>query len=224
MKLGSGDYYHFDYPDKGFCEPTGPKWKTVDIVCSLNPGHARRGHRLSSISVTVPWKQPPDVLHSFVEWLPQKHVVETLRREGVTGFTTTPATAVMKRALDPVTVCELKVIGWGGVLPTWTGVALEQRCPECHWKRYSAFTGDLDLIDLDDWSGSDFFMIWPLPAYVFVTRKVREIFKRRGFSGVRFSRQFPSGGEAGGFSPGGLSGWLPEDRAHAIGDPLGIHL
>jgi hypothetical protein len=65
-------------------------------------------------------------------------------------------------------------------------------------------------------------MIWPMPVYIFVSERVFRVYKENEFKGARFSKTFPTRESGMGFSPQHLSMFMPEERAHEIGDPLGI--
>ena len=78
------------------------------------------------------------------------------------------------------------------------------------------------LIDPQQWDGGDFFMVWPLPRYIFATDKVVKFMRDEKLTGIAFTPldQLKSGSELG---PGRLSDYMPEDRAHELGDSLGIY-
>jgi hypothetical protein len=66
-------------------------------------------------------------------------------------------------------------------------------------------------------------MIWPLPRFRFVTERVVETCQRHGVTGVAFSPNWPiTRKENTGFSPGRLSYYMPQERAHFLGESLGI--
>ena len=67
------------------------------------------------------------------------------------------------------------------------------------------------------------FIMWPLPAFIFVTERVVQVFKENGLKGAEFAKTFPVLPPGIGFSPQRLSYSMPQDRAHEIGDPLGIY-
>jgi hypothetical protein len=140
----------------------------------------------------------------------------------LTGYWTRPAKARLKRTGEPVPIRQLRVRGWGGVAPIESGIRLEERCPACPHTHYSPLTGPRWLIDPRNWDGSDFFIIWPLPAFVFVTKRVRQVFDDHGFKGAEFLKTFPNGGGSG-YGPPPLRSTFPDDPAHEIGDPLGIY-
>ena len=102
-----------------------------------------------------------------------------------------------------------------------SGIHEVLRCPVCGKLEYSKLLHPEKLINLQAWDGSDFFIVWPLPRYIFVTERVVKLFETHKLSGARFTQEMdPTVGE--GYGPGRLSYWMPEDRAHFLGDPLDI--
>lgn len=226
MTLEESGFYVFTDPESDRCKCSdSPGFKRVreDITCSVNPDHRRVGRFYSDMDVVVPCSKPRDVLFAWTtECLVQDHVLAAMNRAGLTGFWTEPAAAEIKKTRAPLSVRQLKVSGWGGVVPPEAGVTLTMNCPGCGLLRYSAAADPEALIDPSRWDGSDFFKIWPLP-YRFVTSRVKELFASLGFSGARFMKTFSPALGGDGFSTPRLRRTLPDDRAHEIGDPLGIY-
>ena len=107
-----------------------------------------------------------------------------------------------------------------------TAVRLIEACPSCGHLRYSACTNPGRLIDPGKWDGSDFFMVWPLPAYVFITERVALMIQENDLSGgvlKQVGKLVFSSGIGSGFSPGRLSYHMPEQRARELGQPLDIY-
>jgi hypothetical protein len=197
--------------------------ESAKISCSLFPDH-RRSKRISPLNVLVPCKPAPDVIFTWMsECLIQDRVVQIFEEAQLTGFTTSPARAKSKGAIDDLSVSEFQITGWGGVAAADSGIREVERCDTCGFLRYSAIEEPRKLIDFSCWDGSDFFMIWPLPRYRFVTKRVVEICKRRKLSGVAFESNFPVPSAITGYSPGRLSYYMPTGRAHELGDKLDIY-
>ena len=195
------------------------------IFCAISPGHRRVGRALSPLSVLLPCSPAPDVIFSWrSRCLLSDKVCDVFARERLTGFSTKSATAKIRETGVRVDVSELVVTGWGGVAPISSGIREVEHCNGCGYLRYSGIEEPKALIDPVNWDGSDFFMIWPLPNYRFVTQRVVEACKAHGITGVSFERNMPlpSGRVLSGYSPGRLSYYMPADRAHALGDRLRI--
>jgi len=76
------------------------------------------------------------------------------------------------------------------------------------------------LVDWKQWTGEDFFIVWPLPGYTLITGRVANLLMSRNV------RSFELGGLEGagisGFSVVRLSSFLPLDLALKFGAPLGL--
>jgi hypothetical protein len=42
-----------------------------------------------------------------------------------------------------------------------------------------------NLLDQNQWDGSDFFMVWPYPKFIFITARVAEFIKKYKLTGAR---------------------------------------
>ena len=109
-----------------------------------------------------------------------------------------------------------------------SGIRLDEAksCSVCGHLRYTELLNAEQLIDESKWDGSDFFMVWPLPKYVFVTERVVNVIREHHLTGVRIvpvSELKPSRHVIPGYSPGRLSYSMPEKRARELGEPLGIY-
>jgi hypothetical protein len=198
------------------------------IVCPINDGHQRAGKRLSDLSIMLPPRAARD---DFVwtwgsELLLRDRVLQLFNASGFNGFVVKPVKVKFKRPDgDPPRLWELNVTGWAGMASPESGIRLVESCPACGHLIYSDCDHPERLIDASKWDGSDFFMVWPLPKFIFVTDRVAELIRDESLSGsvvrpsteLRFSTR-----TIGGFGPGRLSYWMPKDRAHELGAPLGI--
>jgi hypothetical protein len=142
--------------------------------------------------VIVPGRVAPDVIFTWSsECLVQEHVYRLLCDNRITGFWTKPATAKLKRTGESVDVRELCVSGWGGLASPESGIREIERCAVCGYLRYSSVVNPDKLVDQKNWDGSDFFLVWPLPGFVFVTEKVVNLFSRHKLTGAQFVQKFP---------------------------------
>jgi hypothetical protein len=194
------------------------------IRCPIKPAGHTRGRRSSALDMVVPCDPAPDVIFTWMsECLIQEPVRVIFESEGLTGFSALPARAYTKRTGAPIPVHELAVTGWGGMAPEASGIREVERCPGCGHLHYSRLEAPEKLIDPKNWDGSDFFMIWPLPRFRFVTGRVVETCQRHGVTGVSFTQNWPRARTKRiGYSPGRLSYYMPQERAHLLGDALGI--
>ena len=148
-------------------------------------------------------------------------VIRSFALNNVTGFETGEVRATQPSPLG-LTYSQLVPCGWGGVADGSSGIELTYSCHGCGYKKYSALRYPRKLFNAACWDGSDVFIIWPLPRFIFVTEKVSEIFREMDTSGVEFTpiEQLDVG--KWGFSPGRLSDHSPRQLALQIGKTLGI--
>ena len=187
------------------------------VICPADEGHRRGGRRLTDLSVTLPGGAVQDFVWTwYSECLLQDHVLELFRSNGFTGFEVKPVKAEFKRATDrkPPRLWEMVVTGWGGFAPPESGFRVIRHCEACGHTVYSGCTNPDKIIDASQWDGSDFFIVWPLPRYIFVTSRVVQAIRDNRLMGVVL--RTPGELEIDGASPGRLSYWMPEERARQL--------
>jgi hypothetical protein len=105
--------------------------------------------------------------------------------------------------------------------PPSSGIRLIEECKSCDHKVYSIYSNPSLIFDQSKWDGSDFFMVWPLPRYIFVTDRVRQSIVDAGFRGAKFQKLSDlKTGLSDTLTPGRLSDWMPLERAKSLGDAL----
>jgi hypothetical protein len=218
-------FWHLDSPD---CTAKRAEWdEDVDletVICPIDDGHQHPGKRLTDLSIVLPGGAVQDFVWTwYSECLVQDHVVKLFKEHDFTGYDVKPAKAIFKRASDrkPPKLWELTLLGWAGMAPAETGIRLLENCPGCGHLYYSGGTNPSNLIDISQWDGSDFFMVWPLPNFIFMTDRVTQVIRENHLTGTRLI-PLDSLNLSGGFSPGRLSYSMPIDRAHKLGAALGI--
>jgi hypothetical protein len=167
----------------------------------------------------------------YSQCLIQDRVLRMFRDQGFTGYAVHPVSARWKRtprqnAEEIPTLWELVPTGWGGMAPEESGVRRIEDPRGQGRIVYSPFTDSSMLIDRARWDGSDFFIVYPIASYTFVTDRVAAFIRRERLTGADLQ---PSEGLAWPWGadepciPGPLSLYLPEPRAREIGEPLGIY-
>jgi hypothetical protein len=208
--------------------------ETHSVFCPLNPGHQRSSGRLNELTLVLNSSKIGDIIWTwYSECVVTERVAKLLDKEKVTGFELFPV-QVSKilhgdrnvRNLPPL--FELQLRGWGGMARPECGIHLTESCEGCGHLVYSSFADPSKLIDFKHWDGSDIFMVWPLPRFVFVTDRVRRIVRAKRLRGCILIPvdNLPTNEEQGiipGLSPGRLRQWMPDDRARELGEPLGIY-
>ena len=201
----------------------GPESWGETRICPIE-GPLGGGRRVKDLSITLPGNTLEDIVWTWdSECLLTDRVLDLFRSSGLTGFEIKPVKAVFKRAREkPPRLRELVVTGWGGVAPPESGIKLAWQCPACGRRKYSDCVNPDKLIDASQWDGSDLFMVWPLPAFIFVTDRVAQVIRDNSLTGAVLKRLGDLDFGTGGFSPARLSYRMSEERAKELGGPFGI--
>jgi hypothetical protein len=148
-------------------------------------------------------------------------LLEEFERRGFTGYRLRPATVRFRDGYLSQEYSELIVTGWAGVASPESGIELLESCGACGHKNYSPLKHPERLIDWAQWSGEDFFMVWPMPKYIMITKRVAEALTGLKVSGIEL---LENGGhrvpDDYGYSVGALSEYLPAELADKYGRPL----
>lgn len=159
---------------------------TDKVVCPVSDGHQRGGKRLTNLSVALSGSSVEDIVWTwYSECLVSDRVLELFRAGGFTGFDVKPVKVRFKRSKDqPPKLWELVVTGSAGTAPPESGVKLLEHCSGCNLSYYSSCTNPSRLIDGSRWDGSDFFTVWPLGKYIFVTERVAQMIRAERLTGA----------------------------------------
>jgi hypothetical protein len=196
------------------------------VSCPVCEGHQRAGRRLTNLSVILPSGPIGDFVWTWYgELLVQDRALDVLRANGLAGFEVKTANARFQGSTDqPPPLWEIVVTGWAGMADPASGIRLDKQksCDACGELLYTGLVRPDLLIDNSKWDGSDFFMVWPLPKFVFVTDRVVRTLREHNLTGVRSLKASEVEPPADGFGPGRLSYWMSEARAKVLGRPFGI--
>jgi hypothetical protein len=199
-------------------------------ACPANPKHNAGVRRIGELSLQVKHNKRDELIIS--SWTFDRVVHESLIAEfgklGFSGFQTRPAIVRFRDGSVSKEYRELVVVGWGGHARVESGIQLIEECSGCHRRSYSGLQDSEQLINWDQWTGEDFFIVWPLPRYTLITKRVADTLaslkvKSYTLGGLRSleQRNRPQGLPSG-FSVSRLSFCLPEDLATKYGPPLGL--
>jgi hypothetical protein len=190
-------------------------------ACALNPEH-KRWRPASSLALQIKHnKLDQGLIFSWVGQLVMlNQLAEELSKQDIGGFRLRPATVRFRDGQLSHDYSELVVTGWAGVARPESGVCVTFACTGCSYKEYSGFDDASLVIDWDQWTRDDFFIVWPLPAIRLVTSRVADFLKQHQIKGYSLSTLDDYTG--GGFTPGRLSDFMPADLAAKYGRPLGI--
>jgi hypothetical protein len=163
-------------------------------------------------------------------WIIHASLIDEFAKNGITGYRLRPATVRFRDGYLSRDYSELIVVGWAGVAKPESGIRLLTECPGCRRKTYSELENADLAIDWGQWSGEDFFVVWPLPMIYLITKRVADLLDRlkvKHYSlGTLKAREKKPGSArrsaAGGFLVGRLSRTMPEDVAIKYGRPLGL--
>jgi hypothetical protein len=188
-------------------------------VCARGRDHARRQGWPRPLGLIAPIYPLTDFECTvYNDMLVSPEIANGLKAEGFSGLYfsvarlhTTTETPLSRDAL------ELRVSGWGGVAPRKSGVQVTSECPVCKWRVYSDYTDPNELFSVDEWDGSDFFIIWPMPRFIMVTRSVRNYLLKARYSGIKLRtlRELRAG-PGGTITPGHLGDWFDEEKIKEI--------
>ncbi len=199
--------------------------KSAKLVCPIDPAHKGSGKRLGDLQLIIPNTCLRDFVWTwYSECLIQESVLDQFRLKGFTGFLPRPVHLRWETPSDQVfpKLWEIQVTGWGGMASALSGVKRIDRCGVCGRQTYTAFKNPALLVERGQWDGSDFFMVWPMPRYIFISERVASFIKDQKMTGLEIieldQMRVPRG-----FSPGGLRNWLSDDFARKLGEPLDIY-
>ena len=196
--------------------PKSLKWDPIH--CKEVPDHARTGARIGHLQLIAPAKPQDFYWTWYSDCIVTVKVKQAILDAKLTGCEFQPTKVLGHNGLE---LWELRLLGWGGMAPRTPGIHLLERCPTCRYLHYSCWADASQIVDWNQWDGSDFFMVWPLPRYIFISEKALAFFESNRFSGLKIARATEFNCESG-LSPGRLSEWMPQERAYMLGRRLDI--
>ena len=199
---------------------------------AIVPGTAHGVRHTKDLSLVFPRRKLYDCM-SAGDIIVQDRVVDLLESGKLTGWLLRPVSAAYKTPKNdsPPRFRELIVTGWGGVAPPESGIHAvpDAICgfEEPYRRQYSPFTDPTKLIDVKNWDGSDFFRVWPVMHYLFVSQRLVDAFAAAKITGMEFTpvQQLPvvPHVESNRYRPGRLAECIPDPWASKYGIPLGIY-
>src|SRR6266536_1266524 len=175
-------YFNLHRPESerllGDCSEAAPglEAQTEILPCPITKEHVGGSRRISPLYVQVKHDRRDDLM--IWCWGPGCVVHEQLlgdfAQQGFTGYQIRPATVRFRDGSTSIDYRELIVTGWAGMAAPESGIRVVKSCPACHWKTYSAFNDIERLIDWTQWTGDDFFIVWPLPLFTLITERVAQ--------------------------------------------------
>ena len=195
--------------------------------CPSSPEHKASRRRIGPLHHFVKHDKRDEQIIWGLGVAIHERVIEQFQREGFTGFRTKPAKVTFRDGETSDEYLEFIVTGWAGVASSQSGVQVVATCPGCKWKNYSAIDDFEKVIDWDQWTGEDFFIVWPFSGHRFCTERTANWLRASGLKSFSIENPFERERRKrfvmdGGFPRGPLSEALPEDLAIKYGRPLGL--
>ena len=197
------------------------------LSCPVNPSHKATRRRIGPLHHFVHHNDRNQQIIWGLQIAMHKNAIEEFERQGFTGFRTNPAQVTFRDGVTSNDYLEFIVTGWAGVASPQSGVRVVESCPGCNWKIYSAITDFDKVVDWSQWTGEDFFIVWPFSGHRFCTERAADWLKGSGLKSFSIVDPFEREKRKryvmdGGFPRGALSEELPEDLAVKYGRPLGL--
>jgi hypothetical protein len=199
---------------------------------AIIPGSADGVYHAKDLALVIGGRNLYDCMWAG-EIILQDRVVDLLESEKLTGWILRPVSAVYKTPGrdKPPRFREMVVTGWGGAAPPESGIEAVPDViygfEEPYRRQYSPFKDPTKLIDVKNWDGSDFFRVWPVMHYLFVTQRLVDAFHAAKITGMKFTpiEYLPvvPHVESNRYRPGRLAACMPDPWASKYGVPLGIY-
>ena len=184
------------------------------ITC---PKHTRPGNRKNPLTIKLESPRISDIIWTwYSECIVTERAAEFFSQAGFTGY-----------RLEPVIVTEVKdgnvselpkmwefvVTGKGGSVEQINKIRVRDSCEDCGMVEYTSFGKGLN-VDENQWDGSDFFTVWPLPKFIIVTERVKDFVTKNKISNVKLmkTQDLKGEGEKGRLGPGSYEKWLNDIR------------
>jgi hypothetical protein len=184
--MSTNEYYYIEpvYSEK-FHGDDNSQARNEDIPCPITNKHLDGSRKVGQLHLDLHHNERKEWI---IWWLMgnvvHQKIVEEFEKEKFTGFRTEPATVRFRDGEISQEYREFIVTGWAGMAKPESGVKVRKDCSACHWKNYTAIRDPERLVDWSQWTGADFFMVWPLPLSLMVTGELQTGSKQRSRGGT----------------------------------------
>ncbi len=196
------------------------------LLCPNSKEHGDLNRRVGPLVLEVSHNRKDEIMiWGWIEsYVVHSRLLEEYVKQGFTGYRTKPAVVRFRDGSTSNEYHEFIVTGWAGIALPESGVQVVNSCSACHWKTYSSIVDYNNLIDWSQWTGEDFFMVWPLPKFILITEPVANVLQRYTSKSFRLMKpdNLAPFATSDGFTVARLSNFLPDDLAIKYGRPLGI--
>ncbi len=200
-------------------------------VCPSTSGMSqhRSIRRTQDLALEVSHRKREELMIWSIDGLVMHNrLLDEFERKGFTGLRRRPATVRFRDGYLSMDYSEAIVTGWGGHARVESGIRLTEECAGCGSRRYTGLEDSSELIDWKQWSGDDFFIVWPLPNYRMITSRVADELASLGIRSYHLGspsdleRRAQPDGLSVGYSVGPVSEHLPEDVALKYSNAYGL--
>ncbi len=225
--MSSNEYYFIEpvYSDRFYGDGNESYSQRETIPCPITREHLDGSRRVGPLHMRLHHNDRREwIIWSVAGLVIHQDILEDFEKAQFTGFLTQPATVQFKDGTMSHDYREFIVTGWAGIARPESGIKVCVDCSACHWKTYTGIKSPEQLVDWRQWTGDDFFMVWPLPLHILVTERAANWFKSK--KSRRYQVRGP--GDRGhlarttGFAVARLSNFMPVDLAVKYGRPLGL--
>jgi hypothetical protein len=115
--------------------------------------------------------------HSPGSCVVHEQLLAEMDKRGFTGYTHVPSEVRFTDGTVSREYHRIEVIGFGGLARPESGIRLVSECPGCSLRGYGRLEDARQLIDESQWTGEDFFFVWPLYSRWLITARVGEYLK-----------------------------------------------
>ena len=217
-------YFILEAPDTERLLAEAPNEQHEIVRCPS--GHMSVYRRIGDLALEVKHnKKDEKIIWAWISGcVLHKSILAEFEHHGFTGYRLRPATVRFRHGTVSDQYEELVVIGSAGAARPESGIRPTKKCEICHTIRYSAPTDCSQIIDWDQWTGDDFFVVWPLPRNILITERVAELLLKLGVKSYRLGgfQDFHPVIWTTGILPLRLSNYLPADLVAKYGPPLGL--
>jgi hypothetical protein len=181
--MPAGSFHSFFGQTKTVITDVVPAWERTEH-CPLDKKHSWRAIeaveqlRRARFSYQFAHNRRDMILWGGIDWLLHQQLSSEMLSRGFTGFELVPATVRFRDgSVSEDLYKRVLITGWGGVARPESGLWVRNECPECGRREYGKLTDPTQLIDASQWTGEDFFQVWPLLGDRFISRRVAELWK-----------------------------------------------
>lgn len=197
------------------------------IRCPISPLHDGGHRRVGPLYLEVKHDRRDELIIWGHGLAIHEKTLDGFEKGGFTGYRVRPATVRFRDGATSTEYREFIVTGWAGVASPESGVHLVESCPACLRKEYTPITNFEKVIDWSQWTGEDFFVVWPMMGYRLVTERVAKWLLAHKVKSFRLEKEFEVRKRDSIISKlnipaGRLSLYFPEDLASKYGKPLGL--